>query len=87
MALLNFLRMVQDLNHILEYRFLCQNSPKKDGYFPAFKVNDIHDLGRGMICNNTLLRFGVPTNTQPYTQSLPEIGTCSKANFQIKPTL
>ncbi len=53
MALLNFLRMVQDLNHILEYRFLCQNRPKKDSYFPAFKVNNIHDLGRGMKCNNT----------------------------------
>ncbi len=55
MALLNFdfLRMLQDLNDILEYRFLCQNSPKKDHNFPALKVNDIHDLGQGMKCNNT----------------------------------
>ncbi len=53
MTSLNFLRMVQDLNQIPEYRFLCQKSPKKDSYFPACKVNDIHDSGRGMKCNNT----------------------------------
>ncbi len=45
----------------------------------------IHNLGRGMKCNNTQLRFGVSTNTQPYPQSLSRIGTCNKVKFQMKP--
>ncbi len=72
MASLNFLRMVQYLNHILEYRFLCQNSPKTVIF---------------LLSKLKIFMTWAGHEMQQHLASLPEIGTCNKANFQMKPTL